>query len=144
MSKPNTPGNGRPAPTGRVRQLKLKVLLGLLLCVLPGFGALRLWLGSGTSWPLWLYGSASLLAFVLYWNDKRKARNDAWRIPEKVLHGVELLGGWPGALIAQQAFRHKTRKLSFQVVFWLIVLLHQVFWIDRLFLDATLAHLSFL
>ncbi len=90
---------------------------------------------------LWAYGGASLLAFVFYWNDKRKARNDAWRIPEKILHGAELLGGWPGALLAQQIFRHKTRKLSFQLVFWLIVLLHQVFWIDWLFLGA---HLSFL
>jgi uncharacterized membrane protein YsdA (DUF1294 family) len=35
-------------------------------------------------------------------------------------------------------FRHKTRKVSYQVVFWLIVLLHQVFWIDRLFLGGTL------
>ncbi|WP_017906953.1 DUF1294 domain-containing protein [Pseudomonas asplenii] len=144
MSKPNSSGNVRPASVGRVRQLKLKVVLWLLLCALPGFGSLRLWLESGTSWPLWIYAVASLLAFVLYWNDKRKARNEAWRIPEKVLHGVELLGGWPGALLAQQAFRHKTRKLSFQVVFWLIVVLHQVFWIDRLFLDASLAHLSFL
>lgn len=40
----------------------------------------------------------------------------------------ELLGGWPGALIAQQKFRHKTRKVSFQVVFWAIVLVHQAFW----------------
>ncbi|QXI25791.1 DUF1294 domain-containing protein [Pseudomonas vanderleydeniana] len=144
MRKANAAEGARPATTGRVRQLRLKLVVGLLLCVLPGVGVLRLWLGEGTRWPLWAYGIASLLAFVLYWDDKRKARNDAWRIPEKVLHGVELLGGWPGALIAQQAFRHKTRKLSFQVVFWLIVLVHQVFWIDRLFLDATLAHLSFL
>jgi len=47
-----------------------------------------------------------------------------------------LLGGWPGALLAQQRFRHKTRKLSYQAVFWLIVLLHQVFWIDLLFLQG--------
>ncbi|UZE26791.1 DUF1294 domain-containing protein [Pseudomonas asplenii] len=141
MSKPGNRDNGRPVPAGRVRYLRLKIAAGLLLCVLPGFGMLRLWLASGTSWPLWAYGGASLLAFVFYWNDKRKARNDAWRIPEKILHGAELLGGWPGALLAQQIFRHKTRKLSFQLVFWLIVLLHQVFWIDWLFLGA---HLSFL
>jgi uncharacterized membrane protein YsdA (DUF1294 family) len=47
--------------------------------------------------------------------------------------------GWlAGALLAQQVFRHKTRKVSFQLVFWLIVMLHQVFWIDRLFLGANL------
>ncbi len=48
------------------------------------------------------------------------------------LHLLELLGGWPGAFLAQQVFRHKTRKLSFQLVFWGIVLLHQLFWIDWL------------
>ncbi|WP_153605141.1 DUF1294 domain-containing protein, partial [Pseudomonas aeruginosa] len=48
------------------------------------------------------------------------------------LHLFELLGGWPGALVAQQVFRHKTRKLSFQLVFWGIVLLHQSFWLDSL------------
>lgn len=74
----------------------------------------------------------------LYWSDKRKARADTWRTPENVLHAVELAGGWPGALLAQQVFRHKTRKVSFQLVFWLIVLLHQVFWIDQLFLGAHL------
>lgn len=88
----------------------------------------------------WLVGAVylvmSAVAFFLYWRDKRQARADGWRTPEKILHGVELLGGWPGALIAQQAFRHKTRKLSFQLVFWLIVLLHQVVWVDRLFLGG--------
>lgn len=74
----------------------------------------------------------------LYWSDKRKARADTWRTPENVLHAVELAGGWPGALLAQQVFRHKTRKVSFQLVFWLIVLMHQVFWIDQLFLGANL------
>ena len=54
------------------------------------------------------------------------------------MHITELLGGWPGALIAQQVFRHKTRKASFQTVFWLIVLVHQVFWFDHLVLDGEL------
>ncbi|BBP76860.1 DUF1294 domain-containing protein [Pseudomonas gingeri] len=144
MKGPQTPERNRPASAGRLQHLRLKWAIWLVLCVLPGFGALKMWLSGGVSWPLWGYGVASLLAFFLYWSDKRKARNDTWRTPEKVLHGVELLGGWPGALIAQQAFRHKTRKLSFQLVFWAIVLLHQVFWIDQLFLGASLAHLSFL
>ncbi|SJM91388.1 Cold-shock protein (fragment) [Crenothrix polyspora] len=47
-----------------------------------------------------------------------------WRIPEKSLHTLELLGGWPGALLAQRTLRHKNRKPSYQVVFWLIVGLH--------------------
>jgi uncharacterized membrane protein YsdA (DUF1294 family) len=52
------------------------------------------------------------------------------------LHLVELLGGWPGALVAQQCFRHKTRKLSYQMVVWLIVAAHQLVWIDGLLLDG--------
>ncbi|EPM70035.1 hypothetical protein A3SM_28103, partial [Pseudomonas syringae pv. actinidiae ICMP 18886] len=71
-------------------------------------------------------------------HDKRQAGNGGQRTPENVLHTVELLGGWPGALLAQQAFRHKTRKVSFQVVFWLIVLVHQALWIDWLFLGKRL------
>ncbi|WP_147463771.1 DUF1294 domain-containing protein, partial [Pseudomonas amygdali] len=51
------------------------------------------------------------------------------------------LGGWPGALLAQQVFRHKTRKVSFQIVFWLIVLAHQVLWLDWLFLGKRLLQL---
>lgn len=83
-------------------------------------------------WPLLAYPLASLLAFALYWQDKRSAARGDWRTPEVRLHLFELLGGWPGALVAQQAFRHKTRKLSFQLVFWGIVLLHQLFWLDSL------------
>lgn len=143
MRMPRSQEQTRQVAT-RVQHLKLKLALLLVLCVLPGFGALKMWLGGGSALPLWGYGIASLLAFFLYWSDKRKARDEVWRTPEKVLHAIELLGGWPGALIAQQVFRHKTRKISFQLVFWLIVLLHQVFWIDHLFLGASLAHLSFL
>ena len=51
---------------------------------------------------------------------------------------VELLGGWPGALLAQQLLRHKTKKTSYQGVFWLIVLVHQVYWLDQLGFDGKL------
>ncbi|MNQ27757.1 hypothetical protein D3C85_410220 [compost metagenome] len=120
---------------------RLKALVFLALCALPVVGSSLLWLRGVSAIPLAAYGIASLLAFFLYWSDKRKARADSWRTPENVLHAVELAGGWPGALIAQQVFRHKTRKVSFQALFWIIVLLHQVFWIDQLFLDAGLFRL---
>ena len=80
----------------------------------------------------------SLFSFFSYRSDKRRAEAGAWRIPESTLHLVDFLGGWPGALIAQQVFRHKTRKVSFQMVFWLIVALHEVFWFDRLLLGSQL------
>jgi len=125
-------------PAGEVRNLQLKLWVFAVLCALPLYGSMSLWLRGVSVVPLAAYGVVSLLAFLLYWSDKRKARADHWRTPENVLHAVELAGGWPGALLAQQLFRHKTRKVSFQVLFWMIVLLHQVFWIDQLFLGANL------
>lgn len=125
-------------PGGEIQQPRLKLLVFAVLCVLPLFGSMSLWLRGVSVIPLGAYGIVSVLAFLLYWSDKRKARADHWRTPENVLHAVELAGGWPGALLAQQVFRHKTRKLSFQWVFWIIVLMHQVFWIDQLFLGAHL------
>ena len=123
---------------GAVQNLRFKLAVFALLCALPLTGSLLLGL-QGESWvPMVAYGSVSLVALLLYWSDKRKARADAWRTPENVLHAVELAGGWPGALLAQQVFRHKTRKVSFQVVFWFIVLLHQGFWVDQLFLGGHL------
>ena len=81
-----------------------------------------------------VYAAASLIAFAAYALDKAAARGGHRRTPENTLHLLALLGGWPGALLAQQVFRHKTRKLSFQLLCWGIVLLHQVFWFDYLFL----------
>lgn len=128
---------GRPSG-GEIQHLRLKLLVFAILCALPLFGSMSLWLRGVSVIPLAAYGIVSVLAFFLYWSDKRKARADNWRTPENVLHALELGGGWPGALLAQQVFRHKTRKLSFQLVFWVIVLMHQVFWIDQLFLGAHL------
>lgn len=68
------------------------------------------------------YGGVSLVLFAMYWIDKRAAQRGAQRTAEKTLHLFELCCGWPGALLAQQVFRHKTRKGSYQFVFWLAVL----------------------
>src|SRR5687768_6374977 len=54
---------------------------------------------------------ASLAAYALYASDKRRARAGVRRVPESLLHAVEFLGGWPGALFAQWWLRHKNRKL---------------------------------
>jgi uncharacterized membrane protein YsdA (DUF1294 family)/cold shock CspA family protein len=73
---------------------------------------------------LWLYLAASLVAFVAYALDKSAARKDRWRTPERTLHFFALAGGWPGALAAQGLLRHKSRKPSFQRVFWATVILN--------------------
>ncbi|MCW3481802.1 DUF1294 domain-containing protein [Neisseriaceae bacterium JH1-16] len=103
-------------------------MIWLLPLALP-LGA-SLWLTLfGQHWlPLAGYALASLLTLALYAHDKRRAVAGGWRVPEATLHLLELAGGWPGALAGQRWLRHKNRKHAFQVVFWLIVLLHWGLW----------------
>ena len=63
----------------------------------------------------------SIASFILYGFDKRRAQINGNRVPEKTLHLLAALGGWPGALAGQRFFRHKTQKLRFRVVFWLCI-----------------------
>lgn len=70
------------------------------------------------------YLALSLLTFVIYAIDKSKAKRGVWRIPEKTLHLLSLVGGWPGALLAQQLLRHKSSKTRFRIVFWLTLCLN--------------------
>lgn len=75
------------------------------------------------------YAVVSIITFCVYGLDKRAAVRGRWRTPEATLHLLELLGGFPGAMVAQRVFRHKRAKVSYLVVFWLIVLLHAAAWI---------------
>lgn len=75
---------------------------------------------------------ASLLTFWVYGHDKRRAEGGGWRVAERSLHILELLGGWPGAFLAQRKFRHKCSKLGYQAVFWLIVTGYQFVAFDSL------------
>ena len=70
------------------------------------------------------YGVASLLAFGAYGQDKWAARTGRWRTSEDTLHLLSFLGGWPGALLAQRVFRHKSSKRSFQGRFWRTVVMN--------------------
>ena len=72
----------------------------------------------------WVFAGMSLVAFVLYGLDKSAAMREAQRTPESTLQFCALLGGWPGALLAQQVFRHKSSKRSFQITFWFTVVLN--------------------
>ena len=73
---------------------------------------------------LYLYLAASAFTFLVYAKDKWAARTDRWRTKESTLHTLALIGGWPGALIAQQTMRHKSRKDAFQFAFWATVVLN--------------------
>ena len=61
-----------------------------------------------------LYLAASAAAVIAYGVDKSAAQTGRWRTAERTLHVLGLIGGWPGALIAQSVFHHKSRKPSFQ------------------------------
>ena len=71
-----------------------------------------------------VYLIASTVTFVVYAWDKSSARNNRYRTPENILHLLGLLGGWPGALIARQLFRHKSKKQSFIIEFWITAMLN--------------------
>ena len=75
-----------------------------------------------------IYATASVVAFLMIGWDKRAARRGTWRIPERRLHVVELLGGFPGSFLARHLFRHKTLKFSYRLTFGAIVAVHVAAW----------------
>jgi uncharacterized membrane protein YsdA (DUF1294 family) len=94
-------------------------LLGILIALGVAFGR--------TPAPILpVYLVASILSFLLYRADKTAALRGRWRIPEANFHLLALLGGWPGALLAQRMFRHKNRKPEFQAFFWFTVITNLV------------------
>jgi uncharacterized membrane protein YsdA (DUF1294 family)/cold shock CspA family protein len=118
------------SPTQRpVRNSGAKRTGFLALCVLPLLGLYRLLLLDTSVLLVLGYPAVSLLTYALYWKDKQSALRGTWRTPESTLHFFEMMGGWPGALLAQQRLRHKNQKRSYQIAFWLIVLMHQAAWV---------------
>src|SRR4051812_42297299 len=75
------------------------------------------------------YAVMSVVTFAVYAFDKSRAARGGWRVRESHLHALALLCGWPGALLAQQVFRHKRRKVGFMLVTLLIVALHVAGWV---------------
>lgn len=76
-----------------------------------------------------VYVLASVLTFAVYGFDKHQAVCGRRRISERTLHGLELVGGRPGAILGQAVFRHKRRKLAYMVVFLGIIGLHVAGWV---------------
>jgi len=102
---------------------------GALLPTLVVFGAIAaigwLMLNWGLSgWIPVAYAAVSWVTFFVYYFDKRAARTGGWRISENTLLLLGLIGGWPGAVLAQQSLRHKNAKPSFQGAFWATVLVN--------------------
>ncbi|KAI1698498.1 hypothetical protein DdX_17865 [Ditylenchus destructor] len=83
---------------------------------------------------LFYYLGISVIAFIMYYRDKSAATNREWRTSESLLHLVAFIGGWPGALLAMPACRHKWRKATFLFVFAVTILANwiMVYWIFNL------------
>ena len=76
----------------------------------------------------------NIIGFLAMFIDKRKAIKGAWRIPEKTLFLLTLLGGGIGTIAGMYIFRHKTKKLKFTVGFPVILITEIaliVYWITR-------------
>lgn len=106
------------APQVRTQLLPMPLIAAYAIALVVG------WYVRLVPWTLPLaQGVLSFIAFLAYAADKAAAEKNGWRVPEGNLHLFALLGGWPGALIAQHAFRHKTSKRSFQLSFRVVVVL---------------------
>ncbi len=116
----------------------------LLLSVFPLSGAIHFaWITANlfkpiNILPLILYLVMSPLTFILYADDKSRAQSGKWRTSEEALHLFEFFGGWLGGFIAQRTIRHKSRKSSYQIVFWAIVIIHHIFWLGWLFFNKSI------
>lgn len=77
-------------------------------------------------WVGGLYLAASVVCFAMYAKDKSAAAAERWRVSEDRLLVLGLVGGWPGAIVAQQVLRHKSTKVSFRTRFWATVLANAV------------------
>lgn len=60
---------------------------------------------------------ANVLTLAIYGIDKTAARKTWRRVPESTLLVFGVVGGWPGAIVGQQLFRHKTQKQPFKTYF---------------------------
>jgi len=101
--------------------------INLMLLLMPLYAAVLVWAAWTQRLAVPVVLSAPLLSaatFYLYWRDKFAAQRNAWRTPEDVLHAASLVGGWPGAWLAQRLLRHKSSKASFRKVYWATVALH--------------------
>ena len=75
------------------------------------------------------YAVVSGITLLAYWRDKRAASRGGWRISERRLHVLALVGGWPGAIAGMRVFRHKTRRTIFKAVVTIAAIVHIGWWL---------------
>ncbi|MDO4449365.1 MAG: DUF1294 domain-containing protein [Moraxella sp.] len=71
---------------------------------------------------LFWYVIMSIASFIAYYTDKQYAKTDDWRIPEKTLHIIDVLGGWIGASFAHKFLNHKATKAEFRGMFYITII----------------------
>ena len=106
------------------RELKQKALSVVLFI---SFASILFYLFNSNLIPLailGIYAVVSIITFTMYAKDKNAAEWGTWRTQESTLHMLALVGGWPGASIAQSFLRHKSKKLSFRVTYWVTVIVN--------------------
>ena len=106
------------------REIRQKIFS---LVLFSGFSAMLYYLYSMYLIPLELvcvYAVMSVVTFLMYLKDKSAAEWGNWRTTENTLHLLSMLGGWPGAKLAQSFLRHKSKKVSFRVTYWVTVALN--------------------
>lgn len=107
-------GTRRRMPTrtgsGAVAYLAVVAFVSIYL-VVDAYRPVSIWVAA-------FYLALSLACFVVYAVDKSAAVAARWRVPENTLLLLGFAGGWPGAIVAQQVLRHKTKKVSFRQAFW--------------------------
>ena len=81
-----------------------------------------------SKWMIYYLLFINAATFLAYGSDKLFAKLKFRRISERTLHVLSLLSGWPGAMLGQKLFRHKTVKKSFRTVFWLTVAANVTIW----------------
>ena len=132
-----------PKPTGCLHSMSPKFvdtarerirhwlwIAAIVWLLVSGAVVVYYWLGEGDgpSPILGIYFHAtlvsSLVGFLLFGWDKRQAKREGWRISENTLHWMAILGGWPGTVLGQQTFHHKTVKSSFRLTSGLILFVH--------------------
>jgi len=72
----------------------------------------------------WYLLIINFVAFYLYWDDKRRAKKDKWRIKESTLLLISLVGGSFGSLVSMHVFRHKTQHWKFKILVPVFFILH--------------------
>ena len=99
------------------QQLMLGVGFYAVLVLIAAMGKL--------SWSIvgW-YALIGVVTYLVYAKDKQAAQKGTWRTPESTLHLLSVLGGWVGAMMAQNYLRHKTKKPEFRLAYYLTVLVN--------------------